>query len=360
MEKESMKDTILQLAAMSGEVSERAVMSLHSTRKYLANLLWQLRRDNLILRYDEDGAVGYRLSQSGKRYLTETFPLRYGDYFGRGGITSKVRLDGVHRRRGLRMSEVNAMMFNLGVDLFPGCKPTFGARLAVESQSSQSAQPVYYTSFEIKAIGEETIKIAGSRVMGVLLCRDRAFLLYHTASGPLKWEAMTEYRTRTLLSLLLKMPVYSILLGESMDVALTLLESNGGTKRRYYMPSDEHQTDMHFASLDRSGEFILRFVALTDSSEQVQKQILRLGLPKDSTAPTPPHSAVNIAMDTLYACSFDLIPIHRFKLWRELHPTGTVFCFDFQCEPLQRYLGSTLDYKILDSAKTAERFGIPG
>ena len=69
MENETLKDVILQLAALSGEVSEEALRYLDCSDKYLTNLLWQLRNEQVIKRCDKDGTVGYRLSQSGKKYL---------------------------------------------------------------------------------------------------------------------------------------------------------------------------------------------------------------------------------------------------------------------------------------------------
>ena len=45
MENETLKDTVLQLAALSGEVSEEALRYLDCSDKYLTNLLLQLRND---------------------------------------------------------------------------------------------------------------------------------------------------------------------------------------------------------------------------------------------------------------------------------------------------------------------------
>ncbi len=76
MENETLKDTILQLAALSGEVSEEALRLLDCSEKYMTNLLLELRNNQLIKRCDNDDMTGYRLSQSVKRYLMTQYPER--------------------------------------------------------------------------------------------------------------------------------------------------------------------------------------------------------------------------------------------------------------------------------------------
>ncbi len=354
MENEPIKDVILQLAAMSGEVSEVAVMYLPSSEKYLTNLLLEMRHDNLIKRCDKDNCVGYRLSQAGKKYLTQTYPERYRDYFGSGGITSKVRLDDVHRQRYQRMSEVNAMMYNIGATVFPGIK----SPLAVGSQSSQ---PMYYTSFEIKGFGDEAIKIAGSRAMGLLRCGNNAYLMYHTDTEPIKWEEMTEYRTRILLGQKVGKPLRSIMLGTAMDGALTLLRSNGGKLNRYYKVTPETQTDMLYVPRTRDGEFLLRFAVLSDAFVQMKNKLLS-GIPRENgSCSLVCDGYADAKTGVLFACDFDMVRLMQFSTGLEVRKmNGIVFCFDFQAEILRQYFGDTVTIRAIDSAQTAALFRLGG
>ncbi len=361
MENESLKDVILQLAALSGEVSEFAVMQLNSTEKYLTNLLLELRHDNLIKRSDKDCTVGYRLSQSGKKYLVETYPERYGGYFGNGGITSKVRLDGVHRQRYQRMSEINAMMYNIGAAIFPNTKPTFDAPLTVESQSclSQTSQSWYHTSFEVKDIGEESIKIAGSRAMGLLRCSDGAYLMYHSGNGPIKWEEMTEFRTRTLLSHKLSAPIHAVMMGTDMACALSLLESNGGKLNRYYKVAIDHQSDMYFITQDKNGEFLMRYAVLTDSHRQLKSKVIE-SFRTDSGNSLMCDGYADDSTGVLFACDFDMVRLVRFKYGLEFRKMkGIVYCFDFQAEVLRRFFGDNVSIKVISSNEIARLFNFP-
>jgi len=351
MENETLKDTILQLAALSGEVSEEALRLLDCSEKYLTNLLLELRNNQLIKRCDNDDMTGYRLSQSGKRYLMTQYPERYGDYFRQGGITSKVRLDSTHRYRYLRMSEVNALIHTSGGVIYPGCKPPF-------QQSSQSLQSVYYTSFEFKNMGDLSVKINSSRAMGLLRNGGDVFLLYNTHRIPLKWEDMTEYRARVLMERCCGGKLHSIMTGVDMECAYLLLSSNGGKQNQYYRIS-EYQPDMYYLPQNRDGVFLLRFAHLTDSAEQLKRKLLMgIDLPEEKTVYC--DGFADGKMPILFACGFDMVRLERFKNYLEINNmTGLVFCFDFQMSVLERYFDNTVTIRVIASKATADLFGIP-
>ncbi len=56
--KEPLRDVVLQLAAMSGELSTVAVHMLSDSERYITKFLWTLERDKLIKRSHKDGTVG--------------------------------------------------------------------------------------------------------------------------------------------------------------------------------------------------------------------------------------------------------------------------------------------------------------
>ena len=351
MENETLKDTILQLAALSGEVSEEALRLLECSEKYLTNLLLELRNNQLIKRCDNDDMTGYRLSQSGKKYLMAQYPDRYGAYFRQGGITSKVRLDNTHRFRYLRMSEVNALIHTAGGVIYPGCKPPF-------QQSSQSSQPVYYTSFEFKNMGDLSVKINSSRAMGLLRNGGDSYLIYNTHRTPLKWEDMTEYRTRVLMEQCSGGKLHSIMTGADMECAYLLLSSNGGKQNQYYRIS-EYQPDMYYVPQNPDGIFLMKFAHLTDSAEHLKRKLLMgIDLPEEKTVYCDGFADERTPI--LFACDFDMVRLDRFKSYMDInHLTGLIFCFDFQLPVFKRYFGNTVTIRVLSTKATAELFGIP-
>ncbi len=291
--------------------------------------------------------------------MKETYPERYRDYFGNGGITSKVRLDEIHRQRYHRMAEVNALVYKLGVSLFAGTKPPFDAPFAVEPLTVDS-QSRYYTSFEIKAIGDEAIKIAGSRAMGLLRTGNGAYLVYNTGSNPLKWEEMTEYKARTLVGNKVGGKVDSIMLGADMDCAYELICSTGGRLNRYYRVSPERQDRTLFAPFGDDGEFQLRFCLYGDSLSRLRSKLLAQFPRENGDCTLTCDGFIDANTGVLFACDFDMVRILLFKLGLEIRKMqGVVYCFDFQADVLQRSFGDLAVIRSFDSAKTAELFGLP-
>ena len=354
MENETLKDVILQLAALSGEVSEEALRDLDCSDKYLTNLLWQLRNEQVIKRCDKDGTVGYRLSQSGKKYLRTQYPERYGDYFGKNGITSKVRLDTVHRQRCHRMSEMNVLLHNAGVNIYPGCKPPFQ-----QSILPQSSQSLGYTSYEFKDIGDLVIKMKPSRAVGVIVQEKKTILLYNSHEKAVKWEDMTEYRARTVIGKYCSRPVSTVMSCVDMDGAYELLTSTGGELNRYYHITDK-QPNMYFLPQKPEGVFLLRFTHLSDCSEHLKERLLAEMIAEEHSNTSHCDGFLDRRTPVLYACDFDMVRLHGFYQYLDVSGnTGLVFCLDFQVPVLERYFGNTVTIRVLNTKATADLFGIP-
>lgn len=351
-----LKDEILHLAALSGELSPIALRRLERSPKYVQNCLYDLMQENFILYCNRDDMDGYRLKPKGKHYLARTYPSRFADFFTVGNGSNKVRLDLIHRRRNLHSSEIVTMMYKNGVTVFPDDKPKLYAPLADSSQSSQAR---YYTSYEVKDIGEDGIKINNTRFNGLLRCRSGDYLLYNMGSGLIKWEAASEGRAVFLLGSTLQTRIKQIMFGHSMELAWDMLKSEGGKQHQYFR-IDEMIDSVCFIPISSEGDFLLNMNCLTDSMQRLKYSVLQ----KMNLQPCPNSLDCDGYADektaVLFACDMDLKRIRNLKIGAEANFLKLiVICFDFQAELLSRYFGELASIRTIDARKTAELFKIP-
>lgn len=344
-----LKEQILQLTALSEEISERALDRLNDSRRYTDNCLSQLRQEKMLVRYKSDELTGHRLAPKGKHYLEGKYPDRFTD-------VKRVRLDLLHRRRYMRSSEVLTMMYNLGIPIFADEKPKLYSPLADSSQSSQSA---YYTSYEVKDRGEESIKIKNARFNGLLRCCMGDYLVYNTGASVIKWESMSEFRASELVGRLLGSEIRQMIIGDTMGTAWDLLTSNGGPDHQYF-ELDDFIPSIVFVPNDAYGDFLLRMNCLSDSMKRLKYSVLQ----KMNLQPCPNSLDCDGYADAktavLFACDTDLKRIRNLKDGAKPKSLNLiVICFDFQAELLSRYYGDLATIRTIDSRKTAELFKIP-
>ena len=344
-----LKEQILQLTALSEEMSERALDRLNDSRRYTDNCLSQLRQEKMLVQYKSDELTGHRLAPKGKHYLERKYPDRFA-------VLKRVRLDLLHRRRYMRSSEVLTMMYNLGIPIFADEKPKLYAPLADSSQSSQSA---YYTSYEVKDRGEESIKIKNARFNGLLRGCMGDYLVYNTGASVIKWESMSEFRASELVGHLLESEVRQMILGDTMDTAWDLLTSDGGPEHQYF-ELDDFIPSIVFVPNDAYGDFLLRMNCLSDSMKRLKYSVLQ----KMNLQPCPNSLDCDGYEDTktavLFACDMDLKRIRNLKDGAEPKSLKLIIiCFDFQADLLRRYYGNLATIRTIDARKTAELFKIP-
>lgn len=349
-------DEILHLAALSGEISPFALSRLERSPKYIQNCLYDLMQDNMLIYCSKNDLEGYRLKPQGKHYLARTYPNRFADFFAVGNKANKVRLDLTHRRRNMHSSEVITMLYRNGINIFSDDKPKLYAPIA---DSSQSSQPRYYTSYEVKDIGEDGIKINNTRFNGLLRCHTGDYLLYNMGAGLNKWEKASEDRAVNLIGSKLNSKVKQIMMGHDLDLALSMMKSEGGKQDQYFR-IDEMTDSMCYIPITTEGDFLLRMNCLTDSMHRLKYLVLQ----KMNLQPCPNSLDCDGYADdktaVLFACDMDLKRIRNLKIGAEqklLHLI--ILCFDFQADLLKRYYGDKAAIRTIDSRKTAELFKIP-
>lgn len=248
------------------------------------------------------------------------------------------------------------MMYKNGAAIFPDNKPKLYAPLADSSQSSQSA---YYTSYEVKDRGEESIKIKNARFNGLLRCCMGDYLVYNTGASVIKWESMSEFRASELVGRLLGSEIRQMIIGDTMGTAWDLLTSNGGPDHQYF-ELDDFIPSIVFVPNDAYGDFLLRMNCLSDSMKRLKYSVLQ----KMNLQPCPNSLDCDGYADAktavLFACDTDLKRIRNLKDGAKPKSLNLiVICFDFQAELLSRYYGDLATIRTIDSRKTAELFKIP-
>ncbi len=351
-----LKDQILQLTALSGEISNYALDRLNDSHRYTENCLSQLRQERMLVQYKNDDLIGHRLTPKGKHYLGRTYPDRFADLFASTNTVNKVRLDLLHRRRYMRSSEVLTMMYKLGIPIFADEKPKIYTSLAV---SSQSSQPMYYTSYEVKDREIESIKYNNARFNGLLRSPLGDYFVYNIGTNLIKWEAMSERRAAQMVGHLLHTDVRQLMLGDTLETAWDLLTSDGGREHQYFRLDDTIQSIL-FVPNNTDGDFLVRMMLLSDSMKKLRYSVLR----KMQLQPCPNalmcdgYADENTAV--LFACDMDLKRIQNIKIGTEARMMNTIIiCFDFQADLLNRYFENTVAIRTIDSQKTAEIFKIP-
>ena len=349
-----LKEEILLLAAVSGELSDTAVRRLHPSYGYISNCLSGLREDNLIRKISEDKMTGYKLTVKGKHFVSQAYPDRFAGFVTGGVGTDKVRLDPMHRQRYHRIAETVVMMHRLGIAVLPGDKPPlYTSPLAVDRSLSQ---PCFYLSHEVKDMGENGIKINNARFRGLLRSGGGDYLLYNTCSISLKWEEMSEYRALELLQSELHTTLRPIMMGHTMDVAYDLLTGNAKKNSTCYKVTGILPC-MHYVPFNENGEFLMRMGFLSGCLHALKTALLKDSVQK----PNSDWYCDGFTVDgkpILYACDFDMQRIYSYRNKLDMDRLGgVVYCFDFQVAVLERYFeGLGVVFKVLEKKKVEEKF----
>ena len=347
---------ILTLTALSGELPAALVSRLPASDTYKEYAVKQLKRDNLLRTFYRNGVRGLRLTTTAKRLLVECWPDQFLSYLSGSTETNQLKSEVARRLRLHRMAEVLVTMLNADVSVLPWEKPALFGPTPPAGLSALD-RPTYYSSREVKELGEQSVKIRGSRSTGVLLAGNNIFAVYNTGPGQMKWEYRAEMRLKALLEMELcqtrlpaqfkraqqsaivfaaDMAQMAPLMGIGGDGRHNCFVLDGDFEHFYYLPSDHH------------GEVILQL--LCDPGE---KAVLDGILGKGFDPPRPGWLAEHDAMDgetaVLYAYTCDMPRIRRFNAALEkMDWEGTLFCFDFQKDAIHQVCGPGVSIQCID------------
>lgn len=338
---------ILTLVALSGELPAPSAYRLPYADSYIELVIKRLKRDSLIRSYFRDGLRGLRLTAAAKDLLMSNKPDRFREFFTGDTVTNTPKYSIIHRLRLHRMAEVLLTMFNVGVLVFPWEKPALFSPTPPAGLSALD-QPTYYSSREVKEMGEQAVKIRGSRSTGVLLTDGDIFIIYNTGPGQMKWEYKAEMRLKALLEMELcqtRLPVQfmqttqaAIVFAADMGQMAPLM-GVGEDKRHNYFVLDGNFEHFYYLTSDHYGEVVLQLLCYPE-----ERAILDAILSKGFDPPRPGWVVENDAIDkgnpVLFAYTCDMPRIRRFDAaLARRGQTGTLFCFDFQEKAIRRICG---------------------
>lgn len=360
---DSQKFRFLELIGICGEFPASQTGRLFSSPSYAEKVITELKAEKLIRTHYKDRLRGYRLTRKAKDMLLSCHPERF-QYFLTGNTeTNMIRSEPFRRVRLHQKAQTYLTLSHAGIPFYPDEKPDIFSRTDNPDSVSQRSLPLFYSSREIKELGEITTKIKNSRSMGILLAPQCVFALYNTGNGILKWEYKTEVRLNAFLQHYLQDHPYpgrpqirAVMLGDNMETAFKLMTSTGGYRRSLFMldTSFEH---FHFLPNNPEGEALLRL--LTDPKRMAQLDRLLLS-DQDSPRSEFPveHDAVLAdGTPTLLAYDFDMQRINRFNTGLNVYGIcGNLICFDFQLPVLKEYLSANIQFSCIDLQKFKRGF----
>ena len=323
---DGLKKDVLFLTAISGEISKTALLTIEKDPKKLQTAINALCNDGFTKTIKRDDMYGIRLSAHGKKYMRALLPQKCAS-LGAGCGIDKIRYGPENRLRSHKVSEVITFLYSVGVDVFD------------EGKNSIK----FYSSYDIKDFGkpDESTRIRGSRLAGMTLDdTGKALLFYNTGDKPLKWEIVTEERTRKFIKD--NVPgvksISSVMIGNNQETAFALLKSSGGYQSRFYRVTDK-EPDMFFVPRNEQGRMLLQSCFFSDkiiSLKEFIKDKQQIG----NTGQTSTLRCDGFVQSTAYliAFDFDLRKIKEFKVGAEARGfKKKIICFDFQKKSLQAF-----------------------
>ena len=355
------KYQLLELIGISGEFPADQLNRLFSSPSYAEKVITELKADKLIRTHYKDRLRGYRLTKRAREMLLHQNPLRFQYYLTGSTETNHIRSEVSRRLRLHQKAQVYLTLSHVRIPFYYDEKPQIFSteREMIDLQ----ALPCFYSSREVKELGEVTIKIKSSRSLGILLAPQCVYAVYNTGSNILKWEHKTEIKLNAFLQHSLQGFPYcgqpeirAMMFGDNMETALRLLSSTGGYRRSLFMVDDSFE-HFHFIPSNTHGEILLelllhpKMTARLDQLLLSDQKSLRVNIPME-------HDAIaSDGTPTLLAYDFDMQRLRRFNKGLDVYGmSGNLICFDFQIPVLEKYMSSNVRFSSIDLTKFRKEF----
>lgn len=349
---------LLSLTALSGEYPASSVSRLVGSTAYAEKVVTRLKADGLLRTVYQKRLRGYRLTATAKHQLLASAPGRFAFYLTGSTDTNRIRSEPVRRLRLYRVAQVYTTVYKAGIVLFRDDKfsPFSAASL------NPSAPTAFYGSREVKEMGVETVKIRGSRMVGVLATPSGPCLCYNCAGNMPAFDSQSELRAKVFFQNLVRhngntpVNVAGLLVADHIKILGQVL-AQAHTRDREYFLFGEGCEPFYFLTNDHHGEALLRLLC-NPPLRRAFLTVLRQGF----APPNPVSQIEQDAMTTyeqpvLFACLPDLPRLFRFCSALELYDRqGVLVCFDFQAAALKQGCGDRISLQLIDFDKFERGF----
>lgn len=359
---DSIRYRTLELIGISGEFPAGQLSRLINSSSYQEKLITELKSSKLIRTHYRDRLRGYRLTKKAKQLLLANNPERFIFYLTGNTETNQIRSEVPRRMRLHQKAEAYLTLLFASIPIYPDQKPKIFSPECEVGVFDLRSLPLFYSSREIKALGDSTTKIKNSRSVGVLLAQPCVYIIYNTGGHLLKWEYRTEIRVSAFMQhhLLsnpysMRPPVKAIMMGTEMDTAKLLMTSTGGYKRTLFMLDTTYE-HFHYVPNTEAGSIMIKLLCSTSIQKQLNNLLLSDMLPKENDAFE--HDALDAnGKPVLLAYDFDMIRINKFNAALGIfEKQGTIICFDFQQPVLQSVMNPNVSYSSIDFSKFKRGF----
>lgn len=354
---------MLEMIGISGEFPAEQLSRLFSSPTYAEKIITELKAEKLIRTHYKDKLRGYRLTKHAKDMLLSYYPDRFSCYLTGNTETNLIRSEAPRRIRLHQKAETYLTLLHAGIPIFPDEKPHIFTENREAASITLRSLPLFYSSREIKELGDVTTKIKNSRSMGILMAPHCVYAIYNTGSSILKWEYKTEVRLNAFLQHYLQGYPYSghpkiraIMLGSGMDTAYRLLTSTGGYRRSLFMldTSFEH---FHFIPNNMQGEVLLKLLVNPKMAAKLNQLLLSDQNRHGRDLPMEYDAVDQDGTPTILAYDFDMHRINRFNTGLNVYgKSGNLICFDFQIPVLEQYLTANIRFSSIDLSKFRKGF----
>lgn len=312
---------------------------------YAAALITKLKQEKYISVRCGGGCKGYVLRAKGKQYLLNHYSADVG-YFLQGAIeTNHVKSEPEKRLRLHRMSKAWIFFWKMGISVFQSEKPNF---FRMHKEKREGNQTAYFGSLEFKT---KVDMVKGSRACG-LLTGEAVYVVYHSMAQKMKWAKKMERSMRVWVE---RQFFYSgtadaIIIGDTIDFMLELLESDGGIRKNlfqiddvfeqyFYLPMiEETQVQIELLTKQRKREALYQFLAGALERREPINQSVCAGYDAKGSP-------------VFFCYELEMRHLLRIKQEMEWKQSGTVWCFEYQAKALEKYFNGKIELREIDTSK---------
>ncbi len=335
---ENLAYRLLELIAICGEFPADLLSRLPESASYLETVIRGLKKDKLLRVHYRDKLRGYRLTALAKTGLLERNAERFCFYLTGSADTNILKSEPARRLRLHRLAEVYVLMQNSGVEIFRDLKSHIFSPDGC--YVNRTISPAFYSSREVKEIGVESIKIRGSRMVGVLLSSDSIYVTYNGAQNFAKWDYRAEQRAKALVKSTLchdrlssqyrANQLHGLLISNGMDFLHELLSTADSASRCFFL-LDGNYDHFYYLTNNRQGEVLLQILCSRKLRAYLDGILSQDLHPRKPGLPIEHDGLTHNDVPVLFSYLPDLPRLVRFHSALErLDCTGILICFDFQ------------------------------